>query len=364
MYMSALSSHNKLIQLAQLQHFLRWLIPLTLLLLLLQVTALIAIPETIVFLLPQAIVTGVYSLVLLLAWMSVQRQQLQTAVLLVCANLLGLGIAFAVIIPFALPALILIPPMALAIALSYVDGRTFRLLALVSWIVITATVVINLFDPLFPSPPEEVLDIVFIGIIAMASAFVILAMVQSQGRLHDALAQSQKDNQSLQEAQGILETQVAARTEDLQQALVEVEERATAQARLLDENRHQREVIREMSVPVLPVGEKTLVVPLIGLLDQERLYIVQQRSLKEITRTRAYRLIVDVTGLPFVDEHVAQGLLEMIRSARLLGAQVILAGVRPEVAQALLHSGIELPQVQTVNDLHGALALAPNGHVS
>ncbi|MEM8534281.1 MAG: STAS domain-containing protein [Chloroflexota bacterium] len=360
--MSVRPLDNKAVQLGRLQHFLRWLIPLTIILLVLQVATLIVVPHTAVFLLPQAIVTGIYTIVLFLSWTCVQRQQLQTAVLLICANLLGLAIAFAVIMPFALPALILIPPMALAIALSYVNGRTFRLLALVSLVVITTTAVINLFEPLFPAPPEEVLDIVLIGIIALASALVILAMVQSHRRLSETLAQSQAANQGLQEAQVVLETQVTERTADLQQALVEVEQRSAEQARLLDENRHQREVIREISVPVLPVGEGILVVPLIGLLDKERLYIVQQRSLKEITRTRARKLIVDVTGLPFIDEQVAQDILEMIRSARLLGAQIIIAGIRPEVAQALLHSGVALPQIQTVNDLHGAITLAQNGH--
>lgn len=360
--MSVRSFDNKAIQLDRLQRFLHWLISLTLLILVLQIITLFVAPSTGGFLLPQTLVTGVYTLVLFLAWLCVRRQQLQIAVLLICANILGLSIAFAVVMPFALPALILIPPMGLAIALSYVDRRTFQLIALVSWIVITTTTVINLFEPLFPLPPEEVLDVVLIGIIALASGLVILALVQSHGRLSETLAQSQVANQALQEAQVALETQVTERTADLQQALVEVEQRSAEQARLIEENRHQREVIREISVPVLPVGEGILVVPLIGILDEERLDTVQQRSLKEITRTRAHRLIVDVTGLPFVDEQVAQGILEMIRSARLLGAQVILAGIRPEVAQALLHTGIALPQIQTVNNLHGALLLAQNGH--
>ncbi|HET9221149.1 MAG TPA: cache domain-containing protein [Roseiflexaceae bacterium] len=152
-----------------------------------------------------------------------------------------------------------------------------------------------------------------------------------------------------------LEQRVADRTADLQQALDEVEARACEQERLLDENRQQREMIREMSVPVLPVTDSTLVMPLVGTLDTERLRLLQDQALRGIERSRARTLILDITGVPIVDSQVAQGLIGVVQAARLLGAEVLLVGIRPEVAQAIVTLGLSLPGLRAYTDLRGAL---------
>lgn len=117
----------------------------------------------------------------------------------------------------------------------------------------------------------------------------------------------------------------------------------------------QREVIREMSVPVLPVDRATLVMPLIGALDTARLNEIQQRALEAIEQSSARRLLLDVTGVPIIDTQVAQGLLRTVHAGRLLGAAIVLIGVRPEVAQTLVSLGLELSQVQVARDLQSAL---------
>jgi anti-anti-sigma regulatory factor/HAMP domain-containing protein len=167
----------------------------------------------------------------------------------------------------------------------------------------------------------------------------------------------------LRQILGSLEQRVAERTVDLQHALDDVEARAQAQERLLTENQQQREMIREMSVPVLPVTESTLVMPLVGALDSERLRLVQDQALREVERARAHTLILDITGVPIVDSQVAQGLMLVVQAARLLGTEVLLVGIRPEVAQAIVGLGLNLPGLRTYTNLQSALSRRSSNRV-
>jgi rsbT co-antagonist protein RsbR len=161
---------------------------------------------------------------------------------------------------------------------------------------------------------------------------------------------------SLEQANTTLEADVSARTAELRQALADLGTRAAAQEELFAEVMAQREAIREMSVPVLPVSASTLVMPLIGALDSRRLHELQTQALGSVEQTRARRLILDITGVPVVDTQVARGLVETILAVRLLGADAILVGIRPEVAQTLVGLGVELEGVQTAATLQQALS--------
>jgi rsbT co-antagonist protein RsbR len=160
----------------------------------------------------------------------------------------------------------------------------------------------------------------------------------------------------LRQILGGLEQRVTDRTVDLRHALDQVEARAREQEVLLAENRQQRETIREMSVPVLPVSDSTLVMPLVGALDTERLRLLQEQALRAVERSRTRTLILDITGVPIVDSQVAQGLMVVVQAARLLGTEVLLVGIRPEVAQAIVTLGMSLPGLRTYNDLQSALS--------
>jgi rsbT co-antagonist protein RsbR len=160
----------------------------------------------------------------------------------------------------------------------------------------------------------------------------------------------------LRQSLASLEQRVADRTADLRCALDEVEARAREQEQLLAENRQQRATIREMSVPVLPVMDSTLVMPLVGALDTERLRLLQDQALRAIERTSVRTLILDITGVPIVDSQVAQGLMVVVQAARLLGAEVLLVGIRPEVAQAIVGLALNLPGLRTYSDLQSALS--------
>lgn len=142
---------------------------------------------------------------------------------------------------------------------------------------------------------------------------------------------------------------------DLEVALAEVEARSNEQARLLAENAQQRQVIRELSVPVLPVADMTLVMPLVGAIDSDRLVHIQERALQAIEHTSAHHLLLDITGVPVVDSQVAQGLLSIAQMTHLLGAEAILIGIRPEVAQTIVGLGLDLTSLRTAADLQTIL---------
>lgn len=154
-----------------------------------------------------------------------------------------------------------------------------------------------------------------------------------------------------------LEQRVNQRTAELALALEDVKQHAARQAALLAALEQQRDIIREMSVPVLPVGHDTLIMPLVGALDSARLAQVEEQALERLETSRARRLVLDITGVPTVDAQVAQGLVRVVQAARLLGASTTLVGIRPEVAQSIVNLGLDLSHIHTESDLQNALAL-------
>ncbi len=153
-----------------------------------------------------------------------------------------------------------------------------------------------------------------------------------------------------------LESAVRERTADLEIALGALEQRAAEQAELLEANARQREAIRALSVPVLPLGNSTIVLPLVGELDEERLEALSEQALSAVERYAARRLLLDITGVPLIDTYMAKSLMGTVQAARLLGAEVALVGVRPEVAQSIVGLGIDLSALAAFADLQSALA--------
>ena len=138
----------------------------------------------------------------------------------------------------------------------------------------------------------------------------------------------------------------------------EAEQAQTQIAEQLAQIDAQHGVIREMSVPVLPLTPTTLVVPLVGALDSSRLSILQERVMQAIERSSVRYVLLDITGILVVDTQVAQGLIKIIRAARLLGAEVVLVGIRPEIAQSIVGLGIQLGNVVTRSTLQSGIAYA------
>ena len=109
----------------------------------------------------------------------------------------------------------------------------------------------------------------------------------------------------------------------------------------------QAQEIMELSTPVIQIWEGIIIAPLIGTLDSERTQGFLERFLSKIVNTKSSVALLDITGVPTVDTRTAQHLIEAITSAKLLGTKVILTGVRPSIAQTLVHLGIDLEGIET-----------------
>jgi rsbT co-antagonist protein RsbR len=119
----------------------------------------------------------------------------------------------------------------------------------------------------------------------------------------------------------------------------------------------QRDML-ELSTPVVSLWEGILAVPLIGTLDSERTQVVMESLLQRIVDTGASIAIIDITGVPTVDTLVAQHLIKTVGAARLMGAECIISGIRPQIAQTIVHLGVDLGNVATKATLADALVLA------
>jgi rsbT co-antagonist protein RsbR len=122
-------------------------------------------------------------------------------------------------------------------------------------------------------------------------------------------------------------------------------------------DRQQRELL-ELSTPVVQLWQGILALPLIGTLDSERTQVVMENLLTKIVETGAPLAIIDITGVPTVDTLVAQHLLKTVAAARLMGADCIISGIRPQIAQTIVHLGVDLTDVITKSTLSDAFAVA------
>jgi anti-anti-sigma regulatory factor/HAMP domain-containing protein len=145
-----------------------------------------------------------------------------------------------------------------------------------------------------------------------------------------------------------LELKIQDRTADLNMAVTKLEETFANQQELL-------RALREVSTPVIPVVEGALAMPLVGQIDEERARNMTATLLGRIERDRARTVLLDITGVPVIDTQVAQSLIQMVSASRLLGAEVVLVGVAPEVAQTIVTLGIDLRGLHTAADLRSAV---------
>jgi rsbT co-antagonist protein RsbR len=129
-------------------------------------------------------------------------------------------------------------------------------------------------------------------------------------------------------------------------------------ARLEETLRRQAQAMLEMSTPLVPVGEGIVAMPLVGAIDRGRAQQVIQELLRGITAHRASVAILDVTGVAGVDTEVAGAVVRAVQAARLIGARVVLTGIRPEVARTLTELDVDLGGVVTRGTLKAGIAFA------
>jgi rsbT co-antagonist protein RsbR len=133
---------------------------------------------------------------------------------------------------------------------------------------------------------------------------------------------------------------------------------ATFQKSREDVIARQQEDLLELSTPVVKLWDGVVALPMIGTLDSARTQIVMESLLQQIVDTGSEIAIIDITGVPTVDTLVAQHLLKTVTAIRLMGADCIISGIRPQIAQTIVHLGVELGDVTTKATLADALSLA------
>jgi PAS domain S-box-containing protein len=132
-------------------------------------------------------------------------------------------------------------------------------------------------------------------------------------------------------------------------------ERREADERLRQQS---RDIMEMATVPVVQVWEGILLVPLIGMLDSARTQQLMERLLERLTDTQSSVALLDITGVPTIDTQTAQHLIETIKAVRYIGAEIVLTGVRPAIAQTLVHLGVDLSNVTTRSSLRAGLSVA------
>jgi rsbT co-antagonist protein RsbR len=237
---------------------------------------------------------------------------------------------------------------------------TRRVLLLVFAASVAVIVLIAVLEPLFPTiigsaplPGSLVVPIIvtFISIVGM----IVLLLDRFSGTLRLALVATLVRERELDGLRASLEATVAERTAALEDALHKVVQRETHLAQTLEELRASQGTIQELSAPVIPVMAGVLVAPMVGALDSARANLLTANVLHSVERQRTQYVIFDITGVPLIDTHVAQVLLRTSAAVQLLGAQVLLVGVRPEVAQTMVALNISLGSIATYPDLQQAI---------
>lgn len=155
-----------------------------------------------------------------------------------------------------------------------------------------------------------------------------------------------------------LEQRVEERTLALREALLVQEQQGAALQEALAQQQELHGLVMHLSVPILPIQRQVLVVPLIGVFDEQRYANLGPHVLGYVERVHARKVIFDVTGMPVVDTQMAQILIQLAASARLLGTQTVLVGIRPEVAQTLIELRIEVGGLETWATLQQAIERA------
>jgi anti-anti-sigma regulatory factor len=206
------------------------------------------------------------------------------------------------------------------------------------------------FSPSSPASASSIIPI-FILIVAVLGLF----LDRFGTSLRNALSATQAREQELERLRASLENTVAERTFSLQQALAEGAQREERLALALEDLRASQEAFRELSAPVIPVLPGVLVAPLVGALDSARATELTNNVLAMVEHEHAEQVIFDITGVPLVDTHVAQVLLQTTTAVRLLGAQALLVGIRPEVAQTMVALNLDMGTLRSYSTLRDAI---------
>ena len=152
-----------------------------------------------------------------------------------------------------------------------------------------------------------------------------------------------------------LREQDAARTRQVEEMLGITQAQARSLEEALETIKSQRASIAELSTPVLQLWDDVLAMPIIGVVDTRRSLDIMERLLGEVSARQSRFVILDITGVEVVDTKTADHLIKVTQAARLLGAECVMSGVRPAVAQTLVEIGVDMTALRTVSTIKDAL---------
>jgi predicted ATPase/GAF domain-containing protein/ABC-type transporter Mla MlaB component len=218
----------------------------------------------------------------------------------------------------------------------------------------------NLVAGAFQSDRVELLEMLSLqGAIAIRNALLYREVRKMTEHL-------QQMNEHLEEANRSLEQKVTQRTAELSQANQQLQVELAERERVEAERAQLREEIiqmqaatlEELSTPLIPIADHIVVMPLIGKMDTQRADAVMSTLLEGVAARQSRVVIIDITGVPNVDTAVAGTLMDAAQAVRLLGSQIIITGIRPEVATTLVHLGVDLSTIRTVGTLQAGITYA------
>lgn len=181
--------------------------------------------------------------------------------------------------------------------------------------------------------------LVVIGLVSYIGARIARRAIREA---QEARQMAERAQEELAQANASLEMRIAERTAELTRTLAAQQALAEELRRSLAAQQELSQLILDLSLPVIPVRDGTVVVPLSGAIDSARASKLLESVLKTVEQRQVHTVIMDITGVPIVDTQVAQALVRTASAARLMGAETILVGIRPEVAQTLVGLGIHL----------------------
>lgn len=152
-----------------------------------------------------------------------------------------------------------------------------------------------------------------------------------------------------------LRAQDAERTRQLEEMLGLTQAQARKLEEALDTIRNQQQSIAELSTPILQLWEDVLAMPIIGVVDTRRSLDIMEKLLTEVSIRQSRFVILDITGVEVVDTKTADHFIKVTQAARLLGANCIVSGIRPAVAQTLVEIGVDMSAIETVSTMKDAL---------
>jgi len=185
---------------------------------------------------------------------------------------------------------------------------------------------------------------------------VVFAIEQLSDSFHKVMQLYKQRSVELTKIHEDLERLVAERNENLFDALQASQQRALQLRNAMKEIEQQRQLIHSLEVPIIPISSTTVVMPLIGSLDEKRFLQIREQALRAIERSSVKQLVLDITGVPLVDDVMTRGLIEIVQATDLLGVETVLVGIRPEVAYSIVQLQGDFPHLRTASTLQAFLS--------